>query len=779
MKRALPILIVLLFLGFSALYKNPSVKAASSWQKYSGNPILRPSTAGWDGRHVAQPLVIFKDNIYRMWLQGMDGSRWRIGYATALDGINNWSRRGAPVLDLGSTDGWENETVDPTVLFVSGKYKMWYTSLNAGWASGGPDRMRVRYAESDDGIIWARSGWIMYGTPGQWDSGGIVRGRSVIYKDSVYHMWYTGTNENSVYSAPYWRIGYATSTDGLNWTKQNNGNPVIEPTKPWELNNVSFPNVIYENGMYHMWYAGGSWDAPTQFAYAYSYDGINWIKPADQNPVLTLGSGGSFDSQLVTQPFVMHDGDLYKMWYSGWNGSNWAIGYATTSAIFGSPTPTPTRTPTPTPSPSPTPTPTAGPLTGRKVVVVPGLGGSWNRDALLNCKLDNYSGNWTSWKKSADVYAPFLAALLQAGFTPKPFYYDWRKPVTDTAPSLSNFIKGKTLNGNTITFERVHLVGHSLGGLVGRAYLEQAQYAHRLDKFMTIGSPHRGTVLAYPAWSGGKVWGDLAWRMSASLLKVICQLRWGWTEREVIQLAFPSIQNLLPIFNYLKDAKSGQIKPVGTMVARNNWLPTSFASPFFGATVGALSGTGTDTLRFLRVQPPNATDSAAGNWLDGKPTQREFVTHGDGTVLAVSSQLSGADNRLLPLDHNSLISQPTGIAEILDFLGIGGSSTVSVQPSQPPPQSALLIVSDDAGFQLFDPTGSALSDSDGQITLITPKDGTYTLRISPYRWTTRLFIFQFLSDGRTLWKEYKFTGILPYEKTLRLNQTQPVEDILY
>lgn len=38
------------------------------------------------------------------------------------------------------------------------------------------------------------------------------------------------------------------SADGINWTKQNDGNPVIIPTKSWELSNVSYPSVIYDEG---------------------------------------------------------------------------------------------------------------------------------------------------------------------------------------------------------------------------------------------------------------------------------------------------------------------------------------------------------------------------------------------------------------------------------------------------------------------------------------------------------------------------------------------------
>jgi len=43
---------------------------------------------------------------------------------------------------------------------------------------------------------------------------------------------------------------------------------------------------------------------------------------------------------------------------------------------------------------------------------------------------------------------------------------------------------------------RVVLVGHSMGGLVARVYLGDSRHAARVARLLTLGSPHRGTVLA-------------------------------------------------------------------------------------------------------------------------------------------------------------------------------------------------------------------------------------------------------------------------------------------
>jgi pimeloyl-ACP methyl ester carboxylesterase len=48
---------------------------------------------------------------------------------------------------------------------------------------------------------------------------------------------------------------------------------------------------------------------------------------------------------------------------------------------------------------------------------------------------------------------------------------------------------------------RIDLVCHSLGGLVARTYLQELGGARRVDRCITLGTPHRGTYNAYWLWS--------------------------------------------------------------------------------------------------------------------------------------------------------------------------------------------------------------------------------------------------------------------------------------
>ena len=51
--------------------------------------------------------------------------------------------------------------------------------------------------------------------------------------------------------------------------------------------------------------------------------------------------------------------------------------------------------------------------------------------------------------------------------------------------------------------EKVDLVGFSLGGMVSRYYVQKLGGVERVRKFVTISSPHAGTIAAYFRWNPG------------------------------------------------------------------------------------------------------------------------------------------------------------------------------------------------------------------------------------------------------------------------------------
>ena len=156
-----------------------------------------------------------------------------------------------------------------------------------------------------------------------WDGIHAGQGQTVIKDGATYKMWYAGHNGAN------WRIGYATSSDGVVWTKRPN--PVLDlgGNNTWDDLHVYYPNVVKDGSTYKMWYTGHN-GQNARIGYATSSDGINWTK--NPNPVLDLGAGGAWDDNgILEASVIIENPTTYKMWYSGHDGSNWRIGYATST----------------------------------------------------------------------------------------------------------------------------------------------------------------------------------------------------------------------------------------------------------------------------------------------------------------------------------------------------------------------------------------------------------------------------------------------------------------
>ena len=51
----------------------------------------------------------------------------------------------------------------------------------------------------------------------------------------------------------------------------------------------------------------------------------------------------------------------------------------------------------------------------------------------------------------------------------------------------------------------VDIVGFSMGGIVSRYYIQRLGGINKVQRFITISSPHKGTIIAYGTWLAGAV----------------------------------------------------------------------------------------------------------------------------------------------------------------------------------------------------------------------------------------------------------------------------------
>ena len=87
------------------------------------------------------------------------------------------------------------------------------------------------------------------------------------------------------------------------------------------------PFVIKDGDAYKMWYSSSD-GSNLRILYATSSNGITW---SNHQMVVDTGSVGTYSNVHAHAPFVIKDGDIYKMWYAGYDSTTWRILHATSS----------------------------------------------------------------------------------------------------------------------------------------------------------------------------------------------------------------------------------------------------------------------------------------------------------------------------------------------------------------------------------------------------------------------------------------------------------------
>ena len=251
------------------------------------NPLISPGTGSdWDAG-VVEAGNIFKDReTYYFYFHGAprDRERWprrgyRIGVASAPHPLGPWTKHDAnPIIDLGPVGSWKGLHVAcAAVLKERGnKYYMWFGGMKKDEGEFGVWYISLATASHPLGP------WKEYeGNPILEDFGFVGGVVKVGGKYHMYNTWPIGLNSPD--SGPL-NLATADKPEGP-WTKYE-GNPVLPAGEwgAWDDGGFSEPGVIYHDGVFHCFYSGVKWEKLESIGYAYSFDGINFIKYSG-NPV--------------------------------------------------------------------------------------------------------------------------------------------------------------------------------------------------------------------------------------------------------------------------------------------------------------------------------------------------------------------------------------------------------------------------------------------------------------------------------------------------------------
>ena len=290
----------------AAAYPNDT---SAGWRKYDRNPVM-----GGKFGTCFDISVLQDGGKYRMWLS------WRPRQSVALvessDGIH-WSEPPRIVLAPRPASGWEDDINRPVVLKRADGYHMWFT----GQAKG--ENSWIGYATSADGVQWKRmSDKPVLSFEEPWEKVAVMCPHVLWNADQKsYQMWYSGGEQTEPDA-----IGYATSRDGLTWTKHKS-NPIFtaDPATAWETQRVTGCQVEKRGDYYLMFYIGFRDIEHAQIGLARSKDGITGWERHPANPIVRPGKG-EWDHDACYKPFAIFDGRKWLLWYNGRHGGLEQIG---------------------------------------------------------------------------------------------------------------------------------------------------------------------------------------------------------------------------------------------------------------------------------------------------------------------------------------------------------------------------------------------------------------------------------------------------------------------
>jgi hypothetical protein len=243
--------------------------------------------------------------------------------------------------------GWQAQNVfDPFVLLDprSMKYRMYYSgSATAQINDSVWDLWATGIASSNDGLSWTfPDDYKPVLVPRQFHQGEVLDqdeltrsfdslaaySVAAIADGASSKLWYTGWNGDVEALGEgrtrkvHFRIGQATSADGVAWTKQpgDAGAGAVlglgAPGDP-DAKGVAHPSVLKTPSEYRLWYEG--YDGETwRIAWAASIDGRAWTK---RGVVVTPGGRDSHDELGARRPVVIRRAGRYELWYQGYSRS--------------------------------------------------------------------------------------------------------------------------------------------------------------------------------------------------------------------------------------------------------------------------------------------------------------------------------------------------------------------------------------------------------------------------------------------------------------------------
>jgi len=238
-----------------------------------------------------------------------------------------WEKLGKIFVPDGSVDWMQSHATIPIADYLEGSlYKIYFSPRDA------KNRSHVAWIIIDINdplkvIDYSEKPVLVPGDIGAFDDSGAMANCLVNVGDKKY-LYYQGCNLGV--TVPFRNsIGLSISEDNGNTFKKFALGPIIDRTYK-EPHFTATPTVMYENGLFKVWYLSCvRWvienDQPKHYyhiKYAESDNGIDWRR--DGVVAIDFKNDNEY---AIGVPRVIKENDTYKMWYS-YRGDKYRIGYA-------------------------------------------------------------------------------------------------------------------------------------------------------------------------------------------------------------------------------------------------------------------------------------------------------------------------------------------------------------------------------------------------------------------------------------------------------------------
>jgi hypothetical protein len=220
-----------------------------TWSLASKDPVLTTDKVTYAGIAIfASSVLVGDDGTWTLYFYTVDLStpaHTTIGRATAPKPTGPWTPDAAPVLRLGAAGVWDSYSVaHPSVVRTSAGYVMYYSGSSGAADAHGA----IGMATSPDGVHWTKRAdpVLSAGTGDEWD-GQFIYDPNVVQTPSGYVMAYLAVSPTGTVPTPFTAFGYATSADGVTWTKSS-ANPILSSKDHQNWLGMFLANLLYQNG---------------------------------------------------------------------------------------------------------------------------------------------------------------------------------------------------------------------------------------------------------------------------------------------------------------------------------------------------------------------------------------------------------------------------------------------------------------------------------------------------------------------------------------------------